>query len=73
MDSGKLAKMANQIAVNLDYGSNRERVAQAVADHIVRFWSSSMRTAVITAHENNALDLSPVAVRAVEVLRTREA
>jgi hypothetical protein len=68
MDVEKLVRMANQIAANLDYGSDKEKVAIAAADHLKRFWNSSMLSAVIDGHNRNLLDLSPVAARAVEML-----
>lgn len=68
MDVEKLARMANQIAANLDYGADKEKVAAAAADHLKRFWNSSMRAAVIEGHSRQALDLSPLAARAVEIL-----
>ena len=68
MDVEKLARMANQIAANLDYGADKEKVAAATADHLKRFWNSSMRAAVIEGHTKGLLDLSPVAARAVEML-----
>ena len=68
MDVEKLVRMANQIAANLDYGPDEEKVAAAAADHLKRFWNSSMRAAVIEGHAKKLLDLSPVAARAVELL-----
>lgn len=68
MDIEKLARMANQIAANLDYGPDKEKVAAATADHLRRFWNSSMRAAIVDGHSRKLLDLSPIAVRAVEIL-----
>lgn len=68
MNVEKLVKMANQIAANSDYGSDKEKIAAVVADHLKRFWTPEMRAAVIEGHSKKVLDLSPVAVRAVEVL-----
>jgi hypothetical protein len=68
VDVEKLVRMANQIAGNLDYGPDKEKVAGAAADHLKRFWSSTMRSAVIEGHSKKLLDLSPVAARAVEIL-----
>jgi len=72
MNVEKLVKMANQIAANSDYGSDKEKIAVAVADHLKRFWTPEMRAAVIEAHSRSLLDLSPVAVRAVEVLAAQK-
>ena len=68
MDVDKLVRMANQIAANLDYGSDKEKIAAATADHLKRFWTPSMLAAVIEGHRNKLLDLTPIAARAVEKL-----
>ena len=68
MDVDKLVRMANQIAANMDYGPDKEKVAAAAADHLKRFWNSTMRAAVIEGHSKKLLALSPVAARAVEIL-----
>ena len=72
MDIEKLVRMANQIAANLDYGTDKEKVAAAAADHLTRFWNSTMRAAVIEGHKKKLLDLSPVAARAVELLTAQK-
>ena len=72
MNVEKLVKMANQIAANSDYGSDKEKIAAVVADHLKRFWTPEMRAAVIEGHSKKVLDLSPVAVRAVEVLAAQK-
>jgi formate dehydrogenase subunit delta len=69
MDVEKLVRMANQIAANFDYGTDKEKVAAGVADHLTRFWTPSMRAAVIEGHKNKTLDLTPLAARAVEMLK----
>ena len=68
MDVEKLVRMANQIAANFDYGPDKEKVVAAVADHLTRFWTPSMRALVIEGHKKNLVDLSPIAARAVERL-----
>jgi formate dehydrogenase subunit delta len=68
MDVEKLVKMANQIAANSDYGSDKDKVAAVVADHLTRFWTPAMRVAIIEGHKKKLLELSPVAARAVEKL-----
>jgi hypothetical protein len=60
--------LANQIAANLDYGPEKEKVAAAAADHLKRFWNSTMCAAIIEGHQKKLLDLTPVAGRAVEML-----
>jgi hypothetical protein len=61
--------MANQIAANMDYGRTKKRSRPRAADHLKRFWNSTMRAAVIEGHSKKLLDLSPVAARAVEIPR----
>jgi hypothetical protein len=68
MDVDKLVRMANQIAANSDYGSDKDKVAATVADHLTRFWTPAMRKAIIEGHRSNLVDLSPTAARAVEKL-----
>jgi hypothetical protein len=68
MDIEKLVKMANQIAANSDYGSDKDKIAAVVADHLTRFWTPAMRAAIIEGHNRKLLDLSPTAARAVEKL-----
>jgi len=68
MDVEKLVRMANQIAANLDYGPNKDKIVAAAADHLTRFWTPEMRAAIIEGHRRKILDLSPTAARAVEKL-----
>jgi hypothetical protein len=72
MDVEKLVRMANQIAANNDYGSDKDRVAATVADHLMRFWTPAMRAAIVEGHECRVLDLSPSAACAVEVLARQQ-
>jgi len=68
MDVEKLTRMANQIAANLDYGSDKEKVALATADHLKRFWNSTMCAAIVEGHQKKLIDLTPIAGRAVDLL-----
>jgi formate dehydrogenase subunit delta len=68
MDVEKLARMANQIAANFHYGADKAKEAAGVADHLRRFWSSSMRAELVEAHRRNAVDLNELATLAVEEL-----
>jgi len=68
MNVEKLVKMANQIAANSDYGSDKEKVAAVVADHLTRFWTPAMRKAIIESHQRKAVELTPMAARAVDKL-----
>ncbi len=72
MDVDKLVRMANQIAANFDYGTDKEKVAAGVADHLTRFWTPSMRAAVIEGYRKKVIELSPIAARAVEMLKPPE-
>ena len=45
VNTDKLARMAEQITANMDYGEGTEIVATKVADHINRFWDVRMRSA----------------------------
>ena len=49
-------------------GADKDKVAAVVADHLTRFWTPAMRTAIMDGHRKNLVDLSPVAARAVEKL-----
>ena len=73
MDRTKLVKMANQIAANLAYGDDEERVAENVRDHLRRFWSPPMRAAIIEYQEQGGSGLSPPAARAVAKLAEQAA
>ena len=68
MDIDKLVKMANQIAANSDYGSDKNKIAAVIADHLTRFWTPAMRKAIIEGHRKKLVDLTPTAARAVEQL-----
>ena len=68
MDVEKLARMANQIATNFDYGPDKDKVVAGIVDHLGRFWSPSMRAELIEAHGRGAVELSELAARAVAKL-----
>ncbi len=68
MDVDKLARMANQIAANFDYGSDKDKVAERVADHLQRFWTPSMLAELIEGRRRDTAELAPIAARAVEKL-----
>ena len=73
MNVEKLVKMANQIAANSDYGSDKSKLAAAVADHLSRFWTPEMRTALVESHAKKRVDLSPLAASAVDLLAQKGA
>ena len=72
MKVSKLVKMANQIALNCDYGV-RDKAVAATADHMSRFWTPDMLAAIIEhAKGSGAGDLGAVAAGAVaEIERSR--
>ena len=65
MDAGKLAYMANQIARNFAAQGEDEAVA-ATLDHITKFWDPRMKAGIL---QHGGEDLSPIAARAISVLR----
>lgn len=73
MNVDKLVKMANQIAANSDYGSDKNKVAATVADHLSRFWTPEMRAAIVESHAKKQVALSPVAASAVDILAQKRA
>jgi len=75
MDVRKLVRMANQIAANFDYGTDKGKAAAATADHLTRFWSPEMRQQIVAHYRqgsnggpSDVPELSLVATRAVALL-----
>ncbi len=68
MDAAKLVRMANQIAANFDAGGDRDKAVAGVADHLRRFWSSSMKREIVEFHKQGKPGLSEVADAAVAQL-----
>ena len=64
----RLVHMANQIARNF-MTMGEEKAAQAVADHIAKFWEPRMRAQIFALHEKGAETFVPVADRAIALLR----
>ena len=60
-----LAKMANQIADNFSF---HENAAERTAEHLQKFWAPSMQRALRQAVAENAVDLKPIALKALELL-----
>ena len=60
-----LIKMANQIAINLDYGDASELSADRVADHIVRFWATSMKHKILNYAKCDGSELHQITKTAV--------
>ena len=64
----RLVYMANQIARNF-MTMGEDKAAQAVADHIAKFWEPRMRAQIFALHEKGAETFVPVADRAIALLR----
>jgi formate dehydrogenase subunit delta len=64
-----LIKMANQIAANFAYEKDPERAARAVAEHMQRFWSPTMRKDLRAYAAGDGAALQPVARAAAAALR----
>lgn len=61
MNVEKLARMANQIAANFEYGPNKAQAVADVADHLLRFWSPGMRAELAEGHARGDVELKEVA------------
>lgn len=66
--SKKLVRMANQIADNFDYGSNREIAVAGVVDHLTRFWTPDMKQAIIEQQQSGEIGLNEIAGAAIQIL-----
>lgn len=64
-----LVKMANEIAANIAPGKDPEQTAQAMLNHLTRFWSRSMKTQIIDCLEVEDNQLEPTAVEAIKLLK----
>jgi formate dehydrogenase subunit delta len=64
----KLAHMANQIA-QFFAAQPGDAAAEATRDHLKSFWTPSMRKAIVAYVGAGNVDLSPVAARAVALLK----
>jgi formate dehydrogenase subunit delta len=65
MDVNKLVRMANQIAANLDYGPDKNRVVADTADHLRRYWSPPMKVLIVEHYKRGDAELSEIAAQAV--------
>ena len=63
--SNKLVRMANQIADNFDYGSDKAHAVAGVLDHIVRFWTNDMKKAIIEQQQAGDIGLNAIAAAAI--------
>jgi formate dehydrogenase subunit delta len=61
----KLIRMANQIAANFDFGPDKPKAVDGVADHLRRFWTSAMKAEIIGYQQNGGTELNEIAAQAV--------
>ena len=66
--SNKLVRMANQIADNFDYGSDKSNAVAGVLDHLTRFWTPDMKQSIIEQSRTGEIGLNQVAAAAVSKL-----
>lgn len=64
-----LVKMVNQIALNMAANGTEEEVVEQIAQHLGKFWSSSMKHAIFEHLELVKADLFPLAYKALLQLR----
>jgi formate dehydrogenase subunit delta len=60
--------MANQIADNFDYGSDRSKAVAGVLDHLVRFWTPTMKQTIVEQQKAGNIGLNEIAAEAVKAL-----
>lgn len=68
MEPTKLVRMANQIAANLDHGSDAAKSVAGVIDHVRRFWTPLMLDEMAQQMAGGETELSPIAERALKQL-----
>ena len=61
----KLVRMANQIAANFEFGADKAKVVDGVADHLRRFWTSGMTAEIIDYVDKGGGGLNETAAAAV--------
>ena len=64
-----LVKMANEIAANIAPGKNPQQTAEAMLNHLTRFWSRSMKSQIIDCLDTEDNQLEPTAVEAIKLLK----
>jgi formate dehydrogenase subunit delta len=69
MSPEKLAYMVNQIARFFAHEPEAKAVADTT-DHLRRFWEPRMRRAIIDYVEAGGAGLQPIALQAIQALRT---
>ena len=69
-----MVAMANQIAKNLDYGSDKSIAIAGVVDHIRRFWSPLMLDEIAEFISTGEAELSTIAEQALaQLIEERQA
>ena len=68
MAGNKLVRMANQIADNFDYGSDRSKAVDGVLDHLMRFWTPEMNQTIIEQQRSGDIGLNEIAASAIKAL-----
>ncbi|TQV67784.1 formate dehydrogenase subunit delta [Exilibacterium tricleocarpae] len=63
-----LIRMLNQISANHQHRDDDEAAAQAVANHVGKFWARSMKEKIIGCSAAEKAQLSPIALRSVALL-----
>ena len=66
--TNKLVRMANQIADNFDYGSDKSKAVAGVLDHLVRFWTPDMKQSIVEQRQHGDIGLNGIADAAVLAL-----
>lgn len=66
--NNKLVRMANQIADNFDYGDDQDTAVAGVLDHLVRFWTPTMKQTIIEQQKAGDIGLNEIAGKAIEAL-----
>ena len=74
MEATKLVRMANQISVNWDYGSDKAMSVAVAVYHLRRFWNPLMLDELAEHIAVGDAELSPIAEQALnELIEERRA
>lgn len=68
MKPDKLVRMINEIARNLRLQCG-DQTAAAVAEHLLHFWTPSMRTRLLEHASSGAEDLDAICIEAARLLQ----
>ena len=64
-----LVKMVNQIALNMASNGTEKEVVEQIAQHLQKFWSSSMKQSIFEYMDCVKDEFSPIAYKALLKLR----